>query len=550
MEDQHILLRHFVQSKIEDDLYELKKRLKILVFNNQELKDEKQMASVKHERDQSMLYEIIRAKEKAKNLVEAENEALITNVKDLNDVKVEYNKKVMELIKSKEERENKFADRIEKLMRIIEDKEDVINVMKAKNKDLETSLGHFKSIFSDMNKVMKRAEEITSQDTTNNIDIESIISDIISDATSNSENNENEEIGDSTSSEPRSNPVGVEVRNNRTDNLEKDSDKSIGISEDHNIDTNSFKIKVEIIEESVNDSYNVSDSMFCNNQVQVELDMNNPVEVEKDSDKSICIKLVLVSNSFKIKDEIIEESVNDSDTVSNSMFCNNQVEEELNMTQNENESTSYVPSLPIISDITSDSIESRNNKIEVELCTALSENESRNLPHDNDESSCINEESDSYPLEIKKETSELESNQEMISNIEPTETYKNYNIEDLADSNALLKGNTQSLQKKKKKPSHIRKTSPLSLFHCPYPGCQSTLGSANARKIHIAIHFKDIIIGVYSYRKNGPCPLCEKTIKGTLYAYIYHMACVHSVVSELLPEDDQRMEIVRKYLKK
>ena len=87
-----------------------------------------------------------------------------------------------------------------------------------------------------------------------------------------------------------------------------------------------------------------------------------------------------------------------------------------------------------------------------------------------------------------------------------------------------------------------------SPFLCPHPECPSIFGSRNARRLHIAGHFKNIILNEYRYRKNSPCPKCEKTIKGGVTTYVTHLAYVHLVVGKLLPKNDKRKAFVRKYL--
>ena len=326
----------------------------------------------------------------------------------------------------------------------------------------------------------------------------------------------------------------------------------------------------------------------------------------------------------------------------------------------------------------SSSMELRNNPVEVELENYQIVNQSKNLttyvddhPNDRDKDSGIDEGDDrnSYSFPIKYEpieesvngtqkgTNNTESNQEILSDSEPTENYRNYSIEDLADVNDLLKGFdsdssdkqkddshsvqiqikkerlNQELRKKSKKkrmkknkrskkgcnqceaclrppcdkcvpcldlprnngPGKLRRKCELricfkkrqdnkekksdkilrrgkrdiktkvrkssqntnritsltpapSLFLCPVPECEATFSNKNSRRTHIASHFKSLILKEYRYRKNSPCPKCEKSIKGNVSNYITHMAYVHHVVGQLLPKNDKRRALVRKYL--
>ena len=97
-----IVSKHFIENEIEEQLFSIQEKIRKVIFKNQSLKDEREKSSKKNERQHAMFIEIILSKDKAKCLVEEENEILNTTVKNLTDEKVENEK----LIKEKVENEN------------------------------------------------------------------------------------------------------------------------------------------------------------------------------------------------------------------------------------------------------------------------------------------------------------------------------------------------------------------------------------------------------------------------------------------------------------
>ena len=534
--EQQILVRHFVKDKMEEPLLGLSLALGKVLFKNRQLLDEKE----KTRRKEEMLNAIICSKEKFKCQIEAENKRLhnlIANKENaIKEMEVK-NKKLAEIAEKKDETE-------ELLMKMISNKEDLIKEMEVKNYNLKKSLRQYQSIFSDINKVMERAEEITPSP---EIQIESIISDIISDSVKSSTNKveleldmtlyENDPIiSDITSDsmESRNNKVEVELctalSENESGNPPHDNDEASYINE-------------EI------DSYS-SDSMESrNNKVEVELSTalieNGSGNLPHDNDESSCINEEKDSYSFEIKRELEEsdhEIISDSETQNtdtetyrnysiedltdlnailkgfeHSVNNSSDKEKELNQTQSLQKKKKFNRKCRK----TSKKKQVKKNKRLYKSCNKC---EPCLRPPCDACAACLDLPRNNGPGTLRQKC------MLRLCDFFGTKTEK------------------RDYKAKAKKQSKIRKTSPLKLFHCPDPECHSTLGSDIAKKSHIPIHFKDIILKEYKYSQNSPCPVCDKIVKGPLNAFLRHMFYVHRVVEQLLPHNDKRFAFARECL--
>ena len=84
-----------------------------------------------------------------------------------------------------------------------------------------------------------------------------------------------------------------------------------------------------------------------------------------------------------------------------------------------------------------------------------------------------------------------------------------------------------------------------SQLSCPLPGCNKMFSLRSSWRTHISFHFKSQILQKYPWKKNNPCQICGSVVRGNISQFVYHVAYVHKVVSQLLPEGDERLDFVK-----
>ena len=110
-------------------------------------------------------------------------------------------------------------------------------------------------------------------------------------------------------------------------------------------------------------------------------------------------------------------------------------------------------------------------------------------------------------------------------------------------SSVKTKKKTKKIQKKSSKGSKQKQ----GQFQCSLPGCSSKYEKKIGLRAHVSSHFKDLIMSKYPWRKNSPCPICDHVIAGQVGHYLQHVSFVHKIVLQLLPVDDLRYDLAKRY---